>query len=98
VRGDHAAGARAGQEGVGGRLAAQPLLLGEVTVDDVVEERRDTGRGEDVVRRSTSRFLRAPRPITVSASGPSSRLPSGSSMPRAARKERTPSARGLPST
>src|SRR5215204_4607904 len=39
----------------------------------------------------TSSFLRLPRPLTVSASGGSSRPPSTRGMPREARKERTPS-------
>ena len=47
---------------------------------------------------STSSFLRLPRPMTVSASGRSLGVPSGSTIPREARNERTPSRRSLPST
>ena len=46
----------------------------------------------------TASFLRLPSPCTVSASAPSSGSPSGRSMPRLARKDRTPSSRFLPST
>jgi hypothetical protein len=42
--------------------------------------------------------LAVPSPPTVSASGGSSMLPSGSWIPRDMRKSRTPSKRGFPST
>ena len=42
--------------------------------------------------------LTSPSPLIVNASGGSSGLPSGRSIPREARNARTPSARGLPST
>ena len=50
-----------------------------------------------IVARSNE-FLRLPSPCTVGASGGSSAAPSGSSMPRLARNERTPSSRRFPST
>lgn len=50
------------------------------------------------IRRSSAWFLRFPRPFTVSTPGPSSGFPSGSGIPRLARKSLTPSTRGLPST
>ena len=64
-------------------------------------KRTDPSKTSTPSRLSTSSsltFFALPTPCTVSAVGGSSRLPSGSVIPREARKSRTPSSRGLPST
>ena len=83
--------------GAGGHhRAAQTRRPGGAHVRDRALVR--LARPRSRILRSTSSFLRLPSPFTVSASGGSSGAPSGSRIPREARKVRIPSARGRPST
>ena len=91
-RGEHAGGVGAG----GHHRAAQPGLTHRVQVADRARVGAAPPDQRSCAARSGSSGCPARR--WCAAPGGSSALPSGSSIPRACRNERVPSARGLPST